>query len=156
MAKFAQTCIGGRPMSKTPKIKRRQFLAGVAAAGPAIGLAGTAGKAAAQAAPARPSVPATPPNENHLGSAQPITQGRSGSDFMVDALKTLDFQYVSSLPASTFRGLQESLINYGKNSKPEYIMCLHEEIAIAAAHGYAKVARKPMACLVHSTVGLQH
>src|SRR5262245_18075079 len=156
VAKFRQRRNGGLFMSKTPKIKRRQFLAAVAAAGPAIGLAAATSKTAAAQTPARPSVPATPPNETHLGTAQPITQGRSGSDFMVDAIKTLDFQYVSSLPAATFRGLQESLINYGKNTKPEYIMCLHEEIAIAAAHGYAKFARKPMACLVHGTVDLQH
>ena len=98
-------------MSKTPKIRRRQFLAGVAAAGPALGLATAASKAAPQAAPARPSVPATPTNENRLPDATPLTQGRSGSDFMVDAMKTLDIDYIASLPAATFRGLQESLLN---------------------------------------------
>jgi acetolactate synthase-1/2/3 large subunit len=35
-------------------------------------------------------------------------------------------------------------------------MCLHEECTVAMAQGYAKVARKPMAALVHGTVGLQH
>jgi acetolactate synthase-1/2/3 large subunit len=143
------------PMSKSPKIKRRQFLAGVAAAGPAIGLA-AAGKAAAAPAPARPSVPPTPPNENHLGTTQPLTQGRSGSDFMVDVIKTLDIDYLACLPAATFRGLQESLVNYGKNTKPEYLLCLHEEITVAMAHGYAKVAKKPMAAMVGGTIGLQH
>src|SRR5262245_51516554 len=111
--------LGGLEMSKTPKMKRRQFLAGAAAAGPAMGLAAATGKAAAAQAPTRPSVPATPPNENHLGTAQPITQGRSGSDFMVDAIKTLDIEYIACLPAATFRGLQESLLNYGNNTKPE-------------------------------------
>src|SRR5262249_11785424 len=48
------------------------------------------------------------------------------------------------------------LINYGNNSKPEFIMCLHEECAVAMAHGYAKVAKKPMAAMIHSTVGIQH
>ena len=33
---------------------------------------------------------------------------------------------------------------------------MHEEISVAIAHGYAKVAGKPMACMMHSTVGLQH
>jgi acetolactate synthase I/II/III large subunit len=142
-------------MSKTPKIRRRQFLAGVAAAGPALGLA-TAGKAAAQAAPARPSVPATPTNENRLPDPTPLTQGRSGSDFMVGAIKTLDIDYIASLPAATFRGLQESLLNYGENTKPEFVMCLHEEITVAMAHGYAKTAGKPMAAMVGGIVGLQH
>jgi len=143
-------------MSKTPKMRRRQFLAGVAAAGPAIGLAAAAGKASAAQAPARPSVPVTPPNENHLGTTQAVVQGRSGSDFMVDAIKTLDIDYIATLPAATFRGLQESLLNYGENTKPEFVMCLHEEITVAMAHGYAKVARKPMAAMVGGTVGLQH
>ena len=143
-------------MSKTPKMKRRQFLQGVAAAGPAIGLAAATGTAAAAQAPARPSVPATPPNETHLGTAQPITQARSGSDFMVDAIKTLDIDYIACLPAATFRGLQESLLNYGNNTKPEFVMCLHEEIAVAMAHGYAKVAKKPMAAMIGGIIGLQH
>src|SRR6266478_1962498 len=104
------------PMSKQPRMKRRQFLAGAVAAGPAIGLA-AATKAAAQPAP-RPSVPATPQTEAALPDAHPLTEKRSGSDFMVDVIKTLDIDYITCLPASTFRGLQESLINYGNNTKP--------------------------------------
>jgi acetolactate synthase-1/2/3 large subunit len=120
-------------------------------------LAAAAGKASAQpAAPRASSVPPTPATENALPSEVRLNEGRSGSDFMVDVLKTLDIDYISCLPASTFRGLQESLINYGMNTKPEFIMCLHEECAVAMAHGYAKVAKKPMAALVHGTVGLQH
>jgi acetolactate synthase I/II/III large subunit len=38
----------------------------------------------------------------------------------------------------------------------ELISCMHEEMSVAIAHGYAKVAGKPMACMMHSTVGLQH
>jgi acetolactate synthase I/II/III large subunit len=138
-------------MSKEPKIKRRNFLAGAAAL-PAVV---AAGKAAAQPAPA-PTVPAVPNTERALPEEHPLTEKRSGSDWMVDVIKTLDIDYIACLPASTFRGLQESLINYGNNAKPEFIMCLHEECAVAMAHGYAKVARKPMAAMVHSTVGIQH
>src|SRR6185437_8990604 len=57
---------------------------------------------------------------------------------------------------SSFRGLHESLINYGNNKAPEFITCCHEESSIALAHGYAKMEGKPMAVLAHSTVGLQH
>ena len=63
---------------------------------------------------------------------------------------------MASCPGSTFRGLQESIINYGMNSKPEFITCLHEEISVAMAHGYAKIAGKPMATMVHGVVGTQH
>src|SRR5258705_13465043 len=154
--KFAPN-VGEAALPKSPKRKRRHFLAGAVAAGPALGLATAASKATAQtSAPRGSSVPPVPPNENVLPEATPLTQGRSGSDFMVDVIKTLNIDYVACLPASTFRGLQESLINYGMNTKPEFIMCLHEECAVAMAHGYAKVAKKPMAALVHGTVGLQH
>jgi len=143
-------------MSKTPKIKRRQFLAGVAASGPALGLA----PAARAAEPARASVPAVSPIAAETRVVAPdgalLTVGRSGSDFMVDCLKALDFDYVASCPGSTFRGLQESIVNYGNNVKPEFITCLHEEASVAMAHGYAKIAGKPMASLVHGVVGLQH
>ena len=36
------------------------------------------------------------------------------------------------------------------------LLCLHEESAVAIAHGYAKVTGKPMAAAVHSNVGLMH
>lgn len=81
---------------------------------------------------------------------------RPGSDFMVDLLKATDTRYVSAMAGSTFRGLHESIVNYGGNKAPELIVCVHEEISAGIAHGYAKVANKPMACLVHSTVGLLH
>jgi hypothetical protein len=54
------------------------------------------------------------------------------------------------------RGLQESFINYGKNAQPEWITCCHEESSIAMAHGYFKIEGKPILCMAHGTVGLQH
>ncbi len=75
---------------------------------------------------------------------------------MVDAYKSLGIEYIASMPGSSFRGLQESFINYGKNTAPEWLTTLHEEISVAMAHGYAKVEGKPMLNLVHATVGLQH
>ena len=80
-----------------------------------------------------------------------------GSDFMVDVIKNLDFEYITTNPGSSFRGLHESIVNYGNNTQPELLTCPHEEQAVAMAHGYAKVAGgKPIAVLCHGTVGLQH
>jgi benzoylformate decarboxylase/acetolactate synthase-1/2/3 large subunit len=75
---------------------------------------------------------------------------------MMDVIKTLDIDYVATNPGSSFRSLHESLINYGGNRKPELLTCTHEEAAVAMAHGYAKAAGKPMAALIHGTVGIQH
>ncbi len=75
---------------------------------------------------------------------------------MVDVFKTLDLEYVAANPGSSFRGLHESIVNYGGNRAPEFITCCHEESSVAMAHGYFKAEGKPMAVLVHGTVGLQH
>lgn len=86
----------------------------------------------------------------------PVSQTSSGGDFMVDVLKTLDIDYLAMNCASSFRGLHEAVINYGKNVKPEILTCPHEEIAVHMAQGYAKIEGKPMAVICHSVVGLQH
>ena len=82
--------------------------------------------------------------------------GQPGSDFMVDVIKSLGIEYVATMAASSLRGLHESIITYGGNTAPELITCLHEEASVAMAHGYSKVAGKPMAVMAHGTVGLQH
>ena len=79
-----------------------------------------------------------------------------GSDFMVDTIKSLGIRYMTSNPGSSFRGLHESVVNYGGNRNPEFITCLHEESAVAMGHGFAKAAGKPLAAACHGTVGLQH
>src|SRR3984957_2766693 len=79
-----------------------------------------------------------------------------GSDYMVDVIRSLGIEYCAANPGSTFDGLHESLINYGKNTMPEFLTCCHEESAVAMAHGYAKIEGKPMMALIHGTVGLQH
>jgi thiamine pyrophosphate-dependent acetolactate synthase large subunit-like protein len=71
-------------------------------------------------------------------------------------IKSLKIDYVYSNPASSFRGLHESLINYGKNTMPEFITCMHEESSVAMAHGNYKVTGKPQMVLCHGTVGLMH
>jgi acetolactate synthase-1/2/3 large subunit len=81
-------------------------------------------------------------------------QKRYGSDVMVDAIKACGFRYVSLNPGSSFRGLHDSLVNYGGNTMPEMITCNHEKIAVAVAHGYAKASGEPMACILHDIVGL--
>ena len=77
-----------------------------------------------------------------------------GSDLMVDLLKKLDIDYIAFNPGASFRGLHESLVNYGGNKKPEIIFCCHENVAVSIAQGYAKAAFKPMAAAVHNVVGL--
>ncbi len=88
--------------------------------------------------------------------AEVLTADRTGSDYMVDVLKTIGFEYVCANPGSSFRGIHESIINYGGNKSPEFITCCHEESSVAMAHGYYKIEGKPLAVLAHGTVGVQH
>ena len=80
---------------------------------------------------------------------------RYGSDVIVDLLKGFGIPYAALNPGATYRGLHDSIVNYGGNC-PEIVTCTHEEIAVAIAHGYAKVTGKPMVAIVHDVVGLLH
>lgn len=141
--------------------KRRQFLKGGALAGVAA-LAAPASLQAQQrvdTTPSRREPPAPDPAaETAPAMSQqddPNIQPDCGSDYMVDVFRALGLEYIAINPASSVRGLQESIINYGGN-KPELLTVVHEEIGVAMAQGYAKVTGKPMGVLAHGTVGLQH
>ena len=79
-----------------------------------------------------------------------------GSDALVELLSRLDLRYIALVPGSSYRGLHDSLVNYNGNRDPQLLVCLHEEHAVAIAHGYAKVTGRPMAVALHSNVGLMH
>src|SRR5215470_16382029 len=142
------------------KLNRRGFLKGAAAGAAAFAAPAAAG--AEQATPtargelARPAGALARETEAAPASLDVLTEGRPGSDFMVDVIKSLGVDYVCANPGSSFRGFQESVINYGGNTKPEWITCLHEEISVAMADGYAQVEGKPLVVVAHGTVGLQH
>src|SRR6516225_5975355 len=148
-----------------PEVSRRKFLTGAAVAGATTALAPPAAKAAAttDSDVAVPRAPSALPPTMRVAAAEtappnelPRIGGVAGSDFMVDVIKTLDIKYMPSNPASSFRGLHESLIDYGGNKMPEFLTCAHEESAVGMAHGYFKAAGKPLMTLCHGTVGLQH
>jgi thiamine pyrophosphate-dependent acetolactate synthase large subunit-like protein len=79
-----------------------------------------------------------------------------GSDVAAEALRALDVPYIALNPGASYRGLHDSLVNHLGNAHPQMLLCLHEEHAVAIAHGYAKVTGRAMAAAVHSNVGLFH
>lgn len=131
-------------------VDRRNFLK-VAAGGAAALVAGAKVARAQEEAPAESA--AAPAGAKEV---EVLTTDRTGSDFMVDVLQSLGFEYVCSNPGSSFRGLQESVINYGGNRNPEFLTCCHEESSVGMAQGYAKIEGKPLLVFAHGTVGLQH
>src|SRR5262249_60072373 len=74
------------------------------------------------------------------------------SDVIVDLIKQFGFPYIALNPGASYRGLHDSLVNYG-NNEPPMLLCQHEKIAVQIAHGYAKVTGKPMIAIVHDLVG---
>jgi acetolactate synthase-1/2/3 large subunit len=151
-------------MAKPKKLPagRRDFLKSVAAGAATLAAAPAASPESAPAQPVKErasrSLPLLPPavESDPPAEAEVLTLDRSGSDFMVEVLKSLGIEYVCAVAGSSFRALHESVINYGGNSKPEFITCCHEESSVAMAQGYAKIEGKPLCIFAHGTVGLQH
>ena len=148
------------PKTKQASVGRRRFLKGAAAAAalvvkpPIAGAQTPEPPARAASVPSQAQIAAeTNPPPPRTGA---YTVERPGADFMTDVIKSLGFEYVAANPGSSFRGLHESLINYGGNTSPELLTCCHEESSVAMAHGYAKIEGKPMMVMAHGTVGLQH
>src|SRR5690348_2674693 len=79
-----------------------------------------------------------------------------GSDAVALMLRELDIPYVALNPGASYRGLHDSLVNLLGNRDPQMLLCLHEEHAVAIAHGYYKATGRPMGAIVHSNVGLMH
>lgn len=142
-------------------MNRRTFLGTSAVA--AASLLGKSDAAQVDAADARAVIGQRSPGEldRDVGAAAPPAiraVRRPGSDLMVQVLRNLGIEYVAANPASSFEGLQESIINFGDtpNRMPQLISALHEESSVDMAHGYAKSEGRPMAVLLHATLGLMH
>jgi thiamine pyrophosphate-dependent acetolactate synthase large subunit-like protein len=79
-----------------------------------------------------------------------------GSDAIAAMLRALDIPYLALNPGASYRGLHDSIVNYLGNERPQMLLCLHEESAVAIAHGYAKASGRMMGVVLHSNVGLMH
>ena len=100
------------------------------------------------------------PSDPALGRDTPAPAGAGGeywgSDIIADTLRAMDVPFLALNPGASFRGLHDSLVNHLGNRAPEMLLCLHEEVAVAIAHGYAKASGRMMGVVLHSNVGLMH
>ncbi len=90
-------------------------------------------------------------NENRVNPAKE----RWASDVIVDLLHAYELPHAALNPGASYRGLHDSIVNYGKN-RPTMMLCQHEETAVQIAHGYAKASGQPMVAILHNLVGLLH
>src|SRR3954462_2897749 len=91
-----------------------------------------------------------------IPSAVPAAREHWGSDALAALLRAIDLPYLALNPGASYRGLHDSIVNYLGNERPQMLLCLHEESAVAIAHGYAKATGKMMGVVLHSNVGLMH
>ncbi|MFM9998596.1 MAG: thiamine pyrophosphate-binding protein [Burkholderiaceae bacterium] len=80
---------------------------------------------------------------------------RWGADVIVDLLHHYGLPFAALNPGASYRGLHDSIVNYGGN-EPLMMLCQHEETAVQVAHGYAKASGRPMVAILHNLVGLLH
>jgi acetolactate synthase I/II/III large subunit len=83
------------------------------------------------------------------------SKNRWASDVIVDLLHRYELPYAALNPGASYRGLHDSIVNYG-GDRPVMMLCQHEETAVQIAHGYAKASGKPMVAILHNLVGLLH
>ncbi|MBV9598994.1 MAG: thiamine pyrophosphate-binding protein [Chloroflexi bacterium] len=99
---------------------------------------------------------AVAPGGTGSGPAVSRREPEYGSDLVVDILHALGIEYAALNPGASFRGLHDSLVNHGGDLSPRTVLCCHEEISVALAHGYAKATGRPIMAGLHDVVGLQH
>jgi len=95
-----------------------------------------------------------PKSHPHKNSVSP-TKERWASDLIVDLLHAYELPHAALNPGASYRGLHDSIVNYGGN-RPTMMLCQHEETAVQIAHGYAKASGQPMVAILHNLVGLLH
>jgi acetolactate synthase I/II/III large subunit len=154
---------------KGKRVGRRHFLKGAALGGVVAAATPVVRAQTEEASPGTPAPPkvdaslprpagAVPRSEESSARDRSATYSSCGGDYMVDVLRSLGIEYFAATPGNTFMGLHEAVINYGMLTQPNlrFITTMHEEASVAMSHGYAKIEGKPMACMMHTTVGLQH
>ena len=145
---------------QSPQSSRRNFLKGASLLGAVGAVTPPVAAGAIPVAPLEKLMAAVPgprqmAAETMAPIKDPVNQSTSGGDFMADVLNSLGIEYLTINCASSFRGLHEAVLNHSGN-KPEIITCVHEDIAVHMAQGYAKIEGKPIAMACHGVVGLQH
>src|SRR5439155_1701742 len=95
-------------------------------------------------------------NDKARDKPEAQTTAAWGSDAIAELLRALEIPYIALTPGASFRGLHDSLVNHLGNTRPEILLCIHEETAVALAHGYARVTGRPLAVALHANVGLMH
>lgn len=78
-----------------------------------------------------------------------------GSDLIAEAIRATGFRFAAVNPGASYRGLHDSIVNHPPG-RIDLLTVLHDEHAVAVAHGWTKVTGEPALAMLHSNVGLLH
>src|SRR5579871_1813972 len=83
---------------------------------------------------------------------------RTGAEAILQLLVASGVEYVFLNPGTDTAPIQEALVALAGDGErvPTLVPCLYENVAMAAAHGYFLVTRKPQLVVVHVDVGTQN
>lgn len=76
------------------------------------------------------------------------------SDGLVDLMAAAGIDRVAFNPGATVRGLHDSIVQ-DPDGRIRPVLCMHEAVAVAAAHGWVAATGRPMAVMLHDVVGVQ-
>ncbi|MBI3077967.1 MAG: thiamine pyrophosphate-requiring protein [Deltaproteobacteria bacterium] len=101
--------------------------------------------------------------EAAAGLAQAVTGERripveNGAEALVEVLSANGVEYLFTNTGTDHAAILEALAKYEATGRrpPRAILCMYENVAMHAAHGYAAATGRPQAVLVHVDVGTQN
>jgi acetolactate synthase I/II/III large subunit len=91
-------------------------------------------------------------------TARSTAPARTGAEAILQLLVASGVEYVFLNPGTDTAPIQEALVALNGDGErvPTLVPCLYENVAMAAAHGYFLVTRKPQLVVVHVDVGTQN
>ncbi len=81
----------------------------------------------------------------------------SAAEAFIDVLNANGVEHIFFNPGGEQAPIQAAIAQYRAQGKkaPQLVLCLHESVALTAAHGYYMVTGKPGLVMVHSELGTQ-
>ena len=92
-----------------------------------------------------------------VGAMEQVIPVNEGAEAFVELLNANGVDYIFLNPGTDTYPVQEALSKFHALGKrvPGVILCLHESVGMAAAHGYFMVSGKPQVVFVHVDMGIQ-
>jgi amino acid adenylation domain-containing protein len=103
----------------------------------------------------RPAQPGVEFDKNEPDKQQLVA---TVSDEFIELLNSYAVEHIFINPGTDTAPILESIAKFKNQGRrtPELILCLHESVAMAAAHGHFMVSGRPQVLMVHVDVGTQN